>query len=122
MSQTNIATQTPVGPYPAGGSVGATALDLTWTTADTSNGNKFTFSGKEVLLVWNPDSASHHLTISSVSDARGRSDDITSYAVGAGVISCFTFRNGAEGWQQSDGSIHISSDSALVKFAILTVN
>lgn len=122
MSQTNIATQTPVGPYPSGGAVSAGALDLVWTAADVSNGNKFPFTGKEVLLIWNTDTASHHATLSSAPDEHGRTDDITSYALSAGDIACFSFRGGLAGWlQSSDNSVHISSDSALVKFAILTI-
>ena len=123
MPQTNIATQTPIGPYPAGGAVAALALDLVWTAANMSNGNKFTFTGKEVLLIWNTDASPHHATLSSVADSKGRTDDVTAYALAASDIAAFSFRGGAEGWQQgSDGSVHISADNALVKFAILTVN
>jgi len=121
MSQTNIATQSIVGPYPAGGTVAALALDLVWTAADVSNGNKFTFTGKEIVLVNNTDASPHHCTFASVADEHGRADDVTSYALAAGDIAAFSFRSGAAGWQQSDGSIHISADNALVKFAILTV-
>jgi|SRR5665213_3128779 len=122
MSQTNIATQTPVGPYPAGGAVAALGLDLVWTAADASNGNKFPFTGKEVLLVQNTDTGSQTVTLTSVADSRGRSDDVTAYAVAAGVISAFNFRGGAEGWQQpSDQSVHLAASSALIKYAILRI-
>jgi hypothetical protein len=121
MSRTNIATQTPVGPYPAGGSVAALALDLAWTGADTSNHNEFLFSGKEVLLVWNTDTASHNLTLTSAPDEHGRSGDVTSYAVAAGVVSAFNFRAGSAGWLESDGHVYMQGDSALLKFAILTI-
>ena len=70
MSRTNIADQIPVGPYPT--SVGATALDLVWTAADVSNHNEAILTGKEVLLVWNTDSASHNLTITSLAPGRAR--------------------------------------------------
>jgi hypothetical protein len=40
MSRTNIATQVPVGPYLAGGSVSANALDLVWIAADITNFNE----------------------------------------------------------------------------------
>jgi hypothetical protein len=121
MSQTSIATQSILGPYPPAGVVTALALDLVWTAADVANGNKFTFTGKEILLINNTDSAGHHCTFSSVADSRGRADDITSYALAAADIARFSFRGGAEGWQQSDGSIHISADDATVKFAIITI-
>lgn len=122
MARTNIADQTPVGPYPAGGTVSAGALDLVWTAADTSNDNEALLSGKEVLLVWNTDTASHNLTITSAPDEHGRSSNIASYAVGAGVISAFSFRGGNAGWLQSDGHAYFQGDSAMLKFAILTIN
>lgn len=122
MARTNINTQIPVGPYPAGGVVSAAALDLVWVTADTVNNNEFDFSGKEVLLVWNPDASVHHFTLTSAPDEHGRSSDVTSYAIAATTISAFSFRGGSQGWQQQDGDVYLASDSALVKFAILTIN
>jgi hypothetical protein len=122
MSRTNINTQTPVGPFPAGGVVAALALDLVFTVADVSNHNEFKFTGKEILLVWNTDASSHNLTLTSVPDEHGRSGDIASYAVAAGVISAFSFRGGSAGWLESDGHVYMQADNALVKFAILTVN
>ena len=98
------------------------ALDLTWTTADTGNNNEFILSAKEVLLIWNPDASSHHVTFTSAPDEHGRSSDVASYVVGAGVISAFSFRGGSAGWQQSDGHVYFASDSALVKFAVLSIN
>jgi hypothetical protein len=120
MSRTNIATQTPVGPYPAGGVVSALALDLAWAAADVSNHNEFLFSGKEVLLVQNTDTVSHNLTLTSAPDEHGRSADVSSYAVAAGVISAFSFRAGSAGWLESDGHVYIQADNALMKFAIIS--
>src|ERR1041385_6952722 len=102
MARTNIGAQTPVGPFPAGGSVSAGALKINFTAADVSNHNKAPYTGKEVLLVWNTDSGSPNLTLTSAPDEHGRSGDITSYAVPAGEIHEFSFRQGASGWQQSD--------------------
>lgn len=119
MPRTNIASQTPVGPYPSGGAVSPGALDLTMTAADTSNHNEAVFSGRDLLIVQNTDSASHNLTITSAPDEHGRTSDIATYAVGAGKISVFSFRNGAAGWQQADGHIYFQADSALIFFAVL---
>ena len=122
MSRTNIAVQAPVGPYPAGGVVSALALDLAWTAADVSNHNEFLFSGKEILLVWNTDTASHNLTLTSAPDEHGRTADVTTYAVAAGVISAFSFRGGSAGWLESDGHVYMQGDNAMLKFAILSPN
>jgi hypothetical protein len=120
MARTNIPGQTPVGPFPAGGTVSAAALDLTMTAADTSMHNKTPFTGRDILLVQNTDSASHNLTITSAPDEHGRSSDIASYAVGAGKISAFSLRGGAAGWLQSDGNLYYQGDSAMLFFAVLS--
>ena len=121
MSRTNIATQTPVGPYPAGGAVSPGALKVNFTAADVSNHNEFMYSGKEILLVTNTDSASHNVTFTSAPDEHGRSGDIATYAVPAGETHCFDFRQGAAGWLQSDGHVYFQGDNALLLFAILTI-
>jgi hypothetical protein len=121
MARTNIAGQNPAGPFPAGATVGAGALDLVWTAADTVNNNEFPFTGRDILLVQNTDSASHNLTITSSPDEHGRTADVTSYAVAAGKISAFSFRQGAAGWQQNDGHVYFAGDNALLKFAVITL-
>lgn len=116
---TSIASQTLKGPYPA--TVGAGALAMTFTTADTVNGNSFPFTGHEVLIIWNSDSTSHTVTLTSVADQRGRSGDVTAYSVAGTSYAAFNFRAGAEGWMQSDSTMHLTSNSALVEFAILYI-
>lgn len=120
MPRTNIAGQAPVGPFPAGGTVSALALDLTMSAADVGNMNKSPFTGRDILLVNNTDTASHTITITSAPDEHGRSSDIATYAVAAGKISAFSFRGGAAGWLQSDGNIYYQANSALVFFALLS--
>src|SRR5579863_9076738 len=102
---TQIAVQPIAGPYPVV-PVAPASLDLAFVAADVS-GNFFTADaisltvgsnsiGGDILLVWNTDAAPHNLTITS-QPLNGRSGDITSYAVGAGVISAFKFSQLA-GW------------------------
>jgi hypothetical protein len=122
MPRTNIAPQNPVGPYPTAGVVAALALDLVWTPADIVNLNKFRLSGKEILLVWNTDVAGHTVTLTSAADEHGRSGDIAAYALAAGIVSAFSFRQGAAGWQQSDGFVYFQANDVTVKFAILSPN
>src|SRR5581483_3196815 len=113
MSRTAVTPQTPKGPY---FSPSAGQLDLTETAADTSNNNSFAMTGAEVLLAHNTDVSTHHITLTSIADSKGRTGDISTYAVGAGKISAFSFRGGSEGWQQSDGNVYFSADDATVKF------
>lgn len=98
----------------------ANALDFAWTAAgaDYADGASFTLTGKEILLVYNPDSSTHTVTISSVADPMQRTGNITSYVVGIGEYAVFPqFQR--EGWVQSDGKLYFAADNALVKFAVL---
>ncbi|HEY0701262.1 MAG TPA: hypothetical protein VGD60_00700 [Candidatus Acidoferrales bacterium] len=116
MSVTPIAVQIPKGPSSL---VSAGQLVLTMTAADVSNGNSFPFTGREILIAQNTDTGAHHITITSVADDKGRTGDVSSYALAAGAVVAFNFRGLQGGWQQTDGSVHISADDATVKFAIL---
>jgi hypothetical protein len=119
MSRTALTAQTLKGPYPVGGTVSATQLDVTEAASDASNGNSFPFSGKEVLLLHNTDSGAQTVDLTSASDARGRSADIAGYSIGAGKIAMFDFRGGLDGWLQVDGNVYFKTSSALVKAAVL---
>lgn len=121
MPRTAVTPFTPLGPYPAGGTVSALALDVAWTAADVGNSNKCIYTGKEVLLVWNTDASGHHFTLTSEPDEHGRSADITSYAIAAATVSMFNLRAGLAGWLQADGNFYFSADNALVKFAIAII-
>jgi hypothetical protein len=112
-----INAQTPLGPYP--GTVGAGALAITMTAADTTNNNAFALSGKEVLIVENSGASPYTLTIHSTPDASGRTGDITTYSIAANSVAAFNFRGGVQGWQQSDGNCYIDGSNAALLFAVL---
>ena len=117
MPFTVLTPVTPFGPY---GAVVANALDIAFTAADATNGNSFPLTGGEILLVWNTDASAHTFSITSVADTLGRTGDVTTYSVGAGIISAYSFRGGVNGWQQGDGTVHIpAASSALLKFCVL---
>ncbi len=120
MARTALTPVTPLGPYPAGGTVSAAALDLAFTAADTVNFNSYPAGGNELILVWNTDAAPHTVTFTSSPDTRQRSADITGYSVGAGVISAFRMSS-IDGWRQGDGNIYLQSNSALVKFCVVKI-
>jgi hypothetical protein len=121
------------GPYPTL-PLASTSLDLTFAAADDVNGNFFTADpltvvvpqgtitgatvGGNLILVWNTDTAPHTISISSQPDAAGRSGDLSSYTVGAGVISAFKLSQ-VLGWADGFGNVSLTADSALVKFAII---
>jgi len=90
--------------------------------ASVVNGNFFTTgsmaAGGNILFVWNTDVSSHNFTITSQPDAHGRSGDIATYAIGAGVISAFKLSQIA-GWADNSGRVFVTADNALVKFAVV---
>jgi len=132
MPATPISTQTVQGPYVVT-PLSAGSLDATFTAADVSNGNSFVCDANgDILIVWNTDSSSHNLTITSQEDTPYlRTGDITNYSLSAGDIAIFNFEpnvGGAPstpssevpGWTDSFNNIFISADNALVKFAIIS--
>lgn len=119
MPITNIATQTPKGPF-ISGQPAANSLDLAMVAADVANGNKFTLSGHEVLLAQNTHaSTAYTVTLTSVADHEGRSQDVTAYQLDAGDLVLFSFVGGTEGWKQPDGTVHVQANNAAVKFAVI---
>lgn len=118
-AQTALTPQSPLGPYP--GTVSAGQLALTFASSDNVNGNSFPCTGHEILLVDNTDAASQTVTISSVADQFGRTQDITAYSLAASTFAVFNFRGGCTGWKQTDGTVHVLTSAATVKLAVIQV-
>jgi hypothetical protein len=119
MPFTLIAPQTPKGPYIA--APAALALAITLAAMDAANGNEFALTGHEVLIIQNPDTAAHTITLNSSPDSRDRSQDITAYNIPAGGFMAFSYLSGTEGWEQTDGTAHVTPSSALLLAAVLYV-
>lgn len=118
-AQTLLTAQTPLGPYP--GTVSAGQLAFTFAAADNVNGNSFAYTGHEVLLIQNTDAAAQTVTISSVADQFGRTQDVTAYSIPASGFAVFNFRGGGTGWKQNDGTVHFTASTATIKFAVLSI-
>lgn len=97
-------------------------LTVTLTAADAVNGNSIALTtGEVVLLAENTDTVAHTITVASAADELGRQDtSLANYSIAASTIIAIAFPS-TSGWKQSDGTIHISTSSALVKFAVLRV-
>lgn len=119
MGFTALTPITPLGPYPAGGTVGAGALAAAFVACDSSNGNSFPLTGHEMLELRNTDSGAHTVTIHSTSDQQGRTEDITSYSIPATSDAVFSFLGGTAGWVQSDGTCHFTANDATVLARVL---
>ena len=117
MAATALPIVAPLGSYPAL-PITATGADFVFTAADSVNGNSFVSTGRELLLVHNTGGSAYTVTVSSVADGLARTGDITAYSVGAGLFSMLgPFLQ--PGWQQSDGTVHVTASNAAVTLAVI---
>lgn len=96
----------------------ADALNIAWQTA-TVAGEKFTCTGREILLMRN-DAGSNTVTITSVDNDKGRSENLAAYAITGTEIAVWTGGlTNAKGWKQTDGTILVTASATDVSFAVL---
>jgi len=100
---------------------GASAA-VTMTAADTTNKNSFPLTGREIVIAQNTGASSRTVTITSVDDRYGRSEDIAAESIAAGAIQVYGPGLALEGWQQTDGSLYLEANHAEVKFGILRLS
>jgi len=101
------------------GAAAAGEFAITETAADTSNGNKFTLTSREILIARNSGASARTITVTSLPDAiNGRSGDITTYSIPAGASAAVPPLK-ADGWKQADGSLYIAGSHAEVLFSVL---
>lgn len=102
----------------------STALNPTLTAADNVNFNYFVASGRDLVVVYNSDTAPHNLSVVSAPDAcTGRKSDIVNYVIPAatdvttkGHVSFIVLPTSV--YTQTDGTVQLSADSPLVFFLI----
>jgi hypothetical protein len=125
MPATQVPTQAIVGPYPSL-PVAPGSLDITLTAVDAVNGNFFVADsvsnlpqgsiGGDVLLVSNPTGGALTITFTS-QPLNGRSGDITTYSIGAGVTSAFKYSQLA-GWADVNNNIFFTAAAGLLVAAL----
>jgi len=115
---TVIVPQTILAPFAA---VGVGAADFTFAAGTLTDGDTFVCTGREILLVTNTEVAdAKTITITSVDDEKGRSEDITTYSLAAGDFAVFGVGLTNDiGWKSSAGTIRITVSAASVKVAVL---
>lgn len=97
-------------------------LAVTPVVMDLANGNSFVATGREILFFYNPDASAHTITITSVPDRIGRTDtSLTAYSIPATSFAFIQVKD-INSWIQSNGSIYLATNSALVKVAVLQTN
>lgn len=119
MSRQTITPLVLLGSFPAL-QPAANSMSTALLAEDVTNHTQFKSTGKEILLAFNSDASDHTVTVNSVVDERRRTGDITSYNIVAGQLFAFGAIQVA-GWAQSDGNVYLQANSALVKFAVLTL-
>ncbi len=112
MPRTTLTTSTALGAYNHAGVV------LTMTAGDVANMNQFVASGKDLLVIHNTGASQYTFTVTSAADAYGRTKDITTETIDAGVYKIVGPLELA-GWQQSDGKVYLAASNAAVKFGIV---
>ena len=99
------------------GAPGAGALAAPFVAADHTNGNSWIPSSNDLLIATNTDVSPRHITITSVKDPYGRTQDITSYPIPAGASIAVHIP--AAIFEQTDGTIWITADNALITLAVV---
>ena len=100
------------------GSLAALSLDKTFTAADTSAGNSFLSSGRDLLIIYNSDGSAHDVTLHSAPDDEGRSVDVV-YNVGIGVYSFIEINSASIFVQPNTNLVSFSCASSAVRFLVV---
>jgi hypothetical protein len=116
-----MAALTPVtikGPFTA---IAADGADFTFAAGSTGT-DTFACDGRQILLAYNSGAAPYTITITSVDDEKGRSEDIGPYTLAAGDYAVFGVGlTNAVGWKQTNGTIIVDVENVAVKWAVLTL-
>ncbi len=113
---TALNVQTIKGPFDA---ITAGLAHFTTAAGTITDGDTFVCTGRELLIVANGTGA-NTITLTSVADEKGRTLDITTYALATGAFAVFGVGlTNSKGWKSSAGTIRITVSSAEVKVAVL---
>ena len=117
MSQTLIPNNAAFVLQPAG-VIPALALDKAFQGADITNGNSFLSSGRDLLIVYNSDVASHTFTIFSAADPNGRFANVT-YTVAAGVYSFIEIDSSSIYVQASTNLVLLAANDPTIQYLVV---
>lgn len=121
MARTDLTITDISDPNSSGGAWGGSTQAVTMDEASTGDdGNQFTLTGNEIVLFHNTDTSGHNITVTSVDDKYGRSEDISSESIAAGAIKAFGPVR-LQGWLQTDGNLYLSADNTSVEIGVLRI-
>lgn len=118
MARTTLTKTTVPTPYADAGVV------VTMTAADTSNQNRVTLTGKEIVIAHNTGASTRTVTFTSVADRFGRTNDISAENILAGEIKVYGPGLAIEGWNSVDAAVtylYLEANHAEVKFGVLVI-
>ncbi len=96
-------------------------VDPGLTAGDVANGNDFTLTGDEIVIVRNVNVAAKTITITSFSSPiTGRVGHITAFSIPAAGIRVFQ-KFTVAGWRQADGKLYIDVEHADVEIAVVRI-
>lgn len=113
LTKTNIP-----GPYADAGAV------ITMAAADTSDGNRFVLTGKEVLIAHNTGGSTRTVLCVSVADRFGRTNDLGAENILTGEYKVYGPGLALEGWNSVDAGVtylYVTANHADVKFGVLVL-
>lgn len=86
-------------------------------TADVAEKEQVTLTDDMLLIAFNVDASAHTVTITSVDDKYGRSEDISDVSLASGDF--MVWRSKKHGFMQLDGTLHFEANSSMIKFLIV---
>lgn len=116
---TTITATPSTGAYPVLPVV-ALSADVALAASDAAGNNWVLSDGEDYLVLYNSGGSSATVTITSTKDTLGRSGDITTYSVGAGLLSVFgPFK--VPGWADgaAAGKVSFLCSATTLKCAVL---
>ena len=117
MAETAVTVQSLTAPFAA---VTAGSADFVFAASDSVNGNSFVCTGRELLLMENDSGGALTVTITSVDDEKGRSEDITAYSLADGDRAVFGIGlTNEKGWKTSSGLCIFTASAVGLKYAVL---
>lgn len=103
MPPTALTVQDMKGPFDA---VAAGDLTVASVAPDTTNGNSFKCTGREIVIISNGTGSPVTVTFTSTADAYGRTKDITAYSIPVSTVALFTGGlTNSPGWKATDGTV-----------------
>lgn len=93
------------------------AADLNFLAGDVGNEEQTKLTGKEMIVLHNNSGGANTITVLSVANQFGRTEDIN-FQLDAGEHGMFGPFD-LEGWRQADGNLYFNVSSSLVGIAVI---